>query len=87
MPIGTTTIKRMGHRNRDTASFSNHSERSRSKNSRSQSNTNNVANAKRNYDRYIALARNAVSTGDLVEIENFYQHAEHYLRQMNLQPV
>ena len=26
------------------------------------------------------FARNAASTGDAVEIENLYQHAEHYLR-------
>ena len=28
----------------------------------------------------MTLARTAASTGDAVEIENFYQHAEHYLR-------
>jgi Domain of unknown function (DUF4167) len=41
-----------------------------------------LANAKRNYDRYMALARDAASAGDPVERENFYQHAEHYLRTM-----
>lgn len=40
------------------------------------------ANAKRNYERYMALARDAVSAGDEVEVENYYQHAEHYLRAM-----
>lgn len=87
MPIGTRTSRGMGHRDRDTKSFSNHSKRSRSKNSRPQVDTNNIANDKRSYERYITLASNAVSTGDVVEIENFYQHAEHYLRQMNPQAV
>jgi len=41
---------------------------------------NNPENARRNYDRYIALARDARVRGDLVEMENCYQHAEHYFR-------
>jgi hypothetical protein len=40
------------------------------------------AHAKRNYERYIELARAAVSAGDAIEGENFYQHAEHYFRTM-----
>ena len=28
----------------------------------------------------MTLARSAASTGDSIEIENFYQHAEHYFR-------
>jgi hypothetical protein len=44
-----------------------------------------VADAKRNYDRYMALARDAASAGDPIESENFYQHAEHYLRTMREQ--
>ena len=39
-------------------------------------------NAHRNYERYLALARNAALNGDIVEAENFYQHAEHYFRVM-----
>ena len=31
----------------------------------------------------MALARAASRTGDAVEIENYYQHAEHYYRLMN----
>jgi hypothetical protein len=38
--------------------------------------------AQRNYERYLALARDATVNGDLVEAENFYQHAEHYFRVM-----
>lgn len=44
-----------------------------------------VAAAKRHYERYIALAREAASAGDPIEAENFYQHAEHYLRTMREQ--
>jgi hypothetical protein len=38
--------------------------------------------AQRNYERYLALAREATLHGDTVEAENFYQHAEHYFRLM-----
>lgn len=41
---------------------------------------NGHANAKRQYERYMALARASALTGDHVETENFYQHAEHYFR-------
>ena len=44
-----------------------------------------VADAKRNYERYMMLARDAASAGDTIESENFYQHAEHYLRTMREQ--
>ena len=40
---------------------------------------------KGSYERYMALARAAASTGDSTETENYYQHAEHYLRPMNEQ--
>jgi Domain of unknown function (DUF4167) len=46
------------------------------------SNANTLAHAKRSYERYIALARDAASAGDAIESENYYQHAEHYLRTM-----
>jgi hypothetical protein len=45
-----------------------------------QNRQNGAGNAHRNYERYIALAREATLNGDIVEAENFYQHAEHYLR-------
>jgi len=41
-----------------------------------------LATAERNCKRYLALARKASSSGDIVETENFYQHAEHYFRVM-----
>jgi hypothetical protein len=43
---------------------------------------NAAANARRNYERYLVLARDAASSGDTVEMENCYQHAEHYFRVM-----
>ena len=46
---------------------------------------NTTASAQRNYERYLALARDAASAGDSVEMENCYQHAEHYFRVMQEQ--
>jgi hypothetical protein len=40
-------------------------------------------NAHQIFERYIALAREAESSGDRVAAENFYQHAEHYFRVNN----
>ena len=37
-------------------------------------------NAARSHERYLALARDAASRGDEVEMENCYQHAEHFFR-------
>src|SRR5262245_48485728 len=44
---------------------------------------NSFAGARRQYERYIALADAAVLRGDPVEAQNYYQHAEHYFRVMN----
>ena len=44
-----------------------------------------LADAKKSYERYMALARTGASTGDAVQIETYYQHAEHYLRVMREQ--
>lgn len=41
------------------------------------------ANLRRKFERYVELARAAESSGDAVESESNYQHAEHYLRLMN----
>jgi hypothetical protein len=35
------------------------------------------------FERYIALAREAATSGDRVAAENLYQHAEHYFRVSN----
>ncbi len=39
--------------------------------------------ARRNYDRYVALAQAELQAGDRVAAENYYQHAEHYFRSMS----
>jgi hypothetical protein len=36
--------------------------------------------ARKNYERYLALAREAALMGDTVEMENCYHHAEHYFQ-------
>jgi Domain of unknown function (DUF4167) len=60
---------------------------SRSPNSRAspagQQRRNGSGNAKRTYERYVELAREAAVRGDDVEVQNCYQHAEHYFRTMN----
>jgi hypothetical protein len=48
----------------------------------SQRSHNPSASAQKNYERYIALAREAALHGDTIEMENCYQHAEHYFRVM-----
>ena len=35
------------------------------------------------FERYVALAREASTSGDRVTAENLYQHADHYFRVMN----
>src|SRR5215813_13703226 len=41
---------------------------------------NSFGGARRQYERYIALADAAVLRGDPIEAQNYYQHAEHYFR-------
>jgi hypothetical protein len=42
----------------------------------------NAGNARQCYERYLVRAREAQLAGDVVEMQNCYQHAEHYLRVM-----
>jgi Domain of unknown function (DUF4167) len=42
-------------------------------------------NAHSNYERYTAMAKDAARRGEVIEAENFYQHAEHYFRVMKEQ--
>ena len=44
--------------------------------------TPNGVNARQQFDRYLDRAREAQLSGDEVGMENWYQHAEHYLRVM-----
>ena len=41
-------------------------------------------NAYQVHEKYLTLARDATSSGDRIAAENFFQHAEHYFRIMNL---
>ena len=43
---------------------------------------NGSGNDRRNYERYLELAREATVRGDPIEAENCHQHAEHYFRVM-----
>lgn len=40
-------------------------------------------NAHQVVEKYLALARDATTSGDRITAENYYQHAEHYYRVMN----
>jgi hypothetical protein len=42
----------------------------------------NAQSAERNYQRYLVLARAETLAGDRIAAENYFQHAEHYLRSM-----
>ena len=39
--------------------------------------------ARQIFERYVALGREVSTSGDRVDAENLYQHAEHYFRVMN----
>jgi hypothetical protein len=47
---------------------------------RDRRNGGSLGNARQKYESYLARAREAQLAGDIVEMENCYQHAEHYLR-------
>ena len=44
-----------------------------------------AGNARNNYERYTTMAKDAARRGDVIEAENYYQHAEHYFRVMREQ--
>ena len=73
-------IKRSSNRpdKRGAVPFSDRPEPSTSKSIQA----NAFANAKRGYERYVALAKASSISGDAIETENYYQHAEHYLQVM-----
>ena len=77
-------IIRSGHQRRTTASFA-----SRPKSVTSSAyhrGPQNSQNARRDYERYLALARAEAVTGNTVGAENYYQYAEHYYRSMSSDP-
>ena len=49
---------------------------------RDRRNGGSPGNSRQKYESYLARAREAQLAGDIVEMENCYQHAEHYLRLM-----
>jgi Domain of unknown function (DUF4167) len=51
--------------------------------SRARSQLNGSQTAQRSYERYLALAQEEARSGNVVGAENYYQHAEHYLRLMS----
>ena len=67
------------HRN-DTRTFSPRSNRPTSRSTRQK--PDRGVDAKARYAEYVELARASALTGDAVETENYYQHAEHYYRVM-----
>ena len=46
--------------------------------------TISIKDALGKFEKYVALARDASRAGDMVAMENFYQHAEHYYRVGNI---
>ena len=44
---------------------------------------NGAHNARKNYERYLALARAEAQVGNSVGAENYYQYAEHYFKSMS----
>ena len=41
------------------------------------------ANPQESFERYVMLARAAAASGDTIETERHFQHAEHYFRLMS----
>ena len=41
-------------------------------------------NIQKTFERYMDLAKSAISSGDDIAAENYFQHAEHYLRTMHM---
>jgi hypothetical protein len=68
------------HQRNDSRVFSSRSNRSTSSSTRRR--PEQGVNPKARYAEYVELARAAALTGDAVETENYYQHAEHYFRTM-----
>ncbi len=44
----------------------------------------NSQSAQKTYERYLALARAEALAGDRITAENYFQHAEHYLRSLEM---
>ena len=44
---------------------------------------NNIHNVEKTMQKFIQLAKDAQSNGDTVLVQNYLQHADHYLRRFN----
>ena len=44
---------------------------------------NNIHNVEKAMQKYLQLAKDAQSNGDTVLVQNYLQHADHYLRRYN----
>jgi hypothetical protein len=73
--------QRTTHRPKQAASFADRSKRWTSRAARAE--PKGSQNAQRSYERYLELARAEALSGNLIGAENYYQHAEHYLRSMS----
>jgi len=80
MQNGSKTIM-SARQPRPTASFAARSKRWTSSVPRSE--PVGPQNARRNYERYLALAGAEAQIGNTVGAENYYQYAEHYFRSMS----
>lgn len=82
------TAQQLAHKNMKQGSNKRSRGRGNRKPSRSQVYDSNGpegrirGNANQVYDKYLALGRDAYSSGDRIAAENFFQHAEHYYRIM-----
>ncbi len=70
-----------GRQPRPAASFAARSKRWTSRTARPES--TGSQNARRAYERYLALAGAEAQIGNTVGAENYYQYAEHYFRSMS----
>jgi hypothetical protein len=80
MQNGPKTIVR-GRQPRPATSFAGHSRRWTASAARPE--PIGSQNARRNHERYLALARAEAQIGNTVGAENYYQYAEHYFRSMS----
>ena len=71
------SFKSNGDRNKFSSNFSNNDSFQRKMSGR------NNHNASKLIEKYSNLAREALSTGDKILSENYFQHADHFMRILN----
>ncbi len=80
---GRTNGGRPHHKPSSDSGYEGHSDHRNSDHNRGRPNNNPKGNIHQIYEKYTNLAREALTTGDRVVAEGYYQHAEHYLRLIN----